>query len=176
MRILENFSRASKELINLLSKEEEQTLNKAPVTGGWTMAQVGDHLYRSYSLLPVLYGEAIAVTRAVDHYLDPLEKMFLDFTVKMEAPKEILPSYKDLAKPELLVDIKERLAEIMESARHRDLAELYTGYKFPNIGYLTGLEWIGFATFHTQRHNHQIRRILYQLKTLKTSKTTYYGD
>lgn len=173
MRILDHFNKACKELIGLLSQEEEQTMNRVPITGGWTMAQIGDHLYRSYGLLPILEGEAIRAGRPSDLHLNALEKMYLNFNLKMQAPIEILPSHKDIAKPELLVDIRERLEEIVQSVVHRDMTQLYTKYKFPNFGYLTGLEWIGLATFHTQRHNYQINCILDQLKT---NKTTYYGD
>ncbi len=54
--LLNHFSDVSDELLNIVSSTEEAQLNKMPATGGWSVAQIAEHLWMTYAAVKVMNG------------------------------------------------------------------------------------------------------------------------
>lgn len=162
-KILNEFTDTTDELLQLLSSLTEEQLNITPSEGVWTAGQVGDHLYRSYSVMEILTGTVEDADRAPDEKLPEIEKLFLDFSIQMDSPKEILPSNKHIEKDALLDRLQERIELQKDIIRTKDLTKVCLDFEIPEYGTFTRLEWIGFNTVHTQRHVHQLKKIIQNL-------------
>lgn len=163
-KILNEFTDTTDELLQLLSSLTEEQLNVTPSEGGWTAGQLGDHLYRSYSVMEILNGNVESTDRKPDQKLTEIEKLFLDFSIQMDSPKEILPSNKHIEKSPLLDRLQERIELQKGIIRTKDLTKVCLDFEIPEYGPFTRLEWIGFNTVHTQRHIHQLKNIIQRLK------------
>ncbi|MDB5127320.1 DinB family protein [Mucilaginibacter sp.] len=157
--ILNHFNKTTDELIELLTPLTQEQLNKVPFENSWTAGQVGDHLCKSYDATGVLNGNVKATDRVPDEKLGEVNKLFLDFSIKMESPKEILPTNDDINKGNLLTSLKTRIASLREVIINKDLTKICLDYAIPGFGEFTRMEWIGFITVHTQRHIHQLKNI-----------------
>ena len=158
--ILNRFDKTTGELIGLLTPLSQEQLNTVPFADSWTAGQVGDHLIRSYDAIGVLNGNAKATDRAPDEKLGEVNKLFLDFSIKMQSPKEILPTNDNLNKGDLLTSLKNRITPLREVIINKDLTEICLDYAIPGFGEFTRMEWIGFIIVHTQRHIHQLKNII----------------
>ncbi|MBK6266210.1 DinB family protein [Marivirga sp. S37H4] len=158
--ILKKFDSVTSELIRLLSSLSESELNEAPKLGKWSLAQIGEHLYKSYEISAVLNGHVKNIDRAPDEKLDEVEKLFLNFNIKMDSPKEIIPEETPIEKEDLITKLKERINEQKEVIKHQDLTMLCLDFEIPEYGPFTRLEWVGFNAVHTERHLQQMKEIL----------------
>jgi hypothetical protein len=162
--LLYKFDTVTQELDQLLSSLNEGQLNRIPFKNSWTAGQVGDHLARSYAVIAVLNGNVAPTQRPPDQKLAEVEKLFLNFDIKMESPTEILPSRSPIEKDSLLASLKKRIAEQREVILHKDLSKTCLDFAIPEYGPFTRWEWIGFSTVHTQRHLHQLKNIIQALE------------
>ena len=130
--------------------------------GGWTVAQIVEHL-------------SIAeprITDAIEGMLAPAEtdgqrKAFAPFSLddqaeqardKIEAPDFLRPTGLPLA--EGLRRLKESRAAL-EGLRPRfESADYSRGLKHPAFGVLNAAQWLAFLGMHEQRHLRQVERIL----------------
>nr|WP_067062237.1 DinB family protein [Mucilaginibacter sp. L294] len=158
--ILNRFDKTTDELIELLTPLTQEQLNKIPFENNWTAGQVGDHLTKSYDAGAVLNGNVKAADREPDEKSAEVSKLFLDFTIKMESPKEILPTDDIIDKGNLLTSLKTRIASLREVIIDKDLTKLCLDFSIPGFGEFTRMEWIGFFIVHTQRHIHQLKNII----------------
>ncbi len=156
---LDQFRKSTGELISILEDFSPSDLNEIPFYASWTAGQVGDHLYRSYAVIKTLYGNVVSASRPVDEKIDGIRELFLDFNIKMSSPEAILPSMISIDKITLLDGLKERIEKLDKFIREEDLFLVCTDYAIPEYGPFTGLEWVYFTIYHTQRHLHQIKRI-----------------
>ena len=162
--ILEDFESTTSKLITILSSLDEEALNKVPFKNSWTAGQVGDHLYKSYNIIKVLNGNVEITERSPDKKLADIQKLFLDFTSKMEAPKETIPTDEYIKKDPLINSLHKRIDQHLEVIRTKDLSKLCVDFGIPGYGLFTRLEWIGFNTVHTKRHIHQLNTIIDKMR------------
>lgn len=155
------FHKITSSLMKTLTNLTEEQLNFYPKKG-WSAAQVGEHLLKSYASVETLNGKTKETDRSIDQKLEPIKTLFLDMSIKMESPKEILPSKKKINKKELVKNLENRIAQIKEVIQNKDLSLICTDYSIPEYGEFTRYEWIWFNIYHTQRH-------LYQLENIKGS-------
>ena len=158
--LLQEFDEVANQLLQLLSSLEEEQLNQVPLSGSWTAGQIGDHLFKSYGIVEILHGRVEECSRPPDQKLGPIKKEFENFSIKMESPKEILPSVENLSKADLLARLKYRLDQQREAILTTDLSKLCLDFSIPENGPFTRLEWLGFSVIHTRRHLHQIRNFI----------------
>ncbi|WP_257669909.1 DinB family protein [Parapedobacter tibetensis] len=158
--IITSFHSATQELLRLLSSLDDQKLNEQPFEGSWTAAQVGEHLLKSYSVAETLNGTTKPTERAPDEKLGALREMFLNFGIKMKSPDFILPRNGFIAKKALLDGLQQRLEQLHQVINRKAMVETCLDFELPGSGALTRLEWIGFVAVHTQRHNHQLKKII----------------
>jgi hypothetical protein len=87
---------------------------------------------------------------------------------KMKSPEFILPSGNPPGQEELLQKLDKVFAKIGGIASKINLPDLFTDFPFPQMGELTGYEWLCFISCHTHRHTVQIGNI-YKAVTEKTT-------
>lgn len=162
--ILKDFDDVMHQLIAELSSLNEKELNTLPDGNSWTPGQLGDHLYRSYQVADILNGTVETTERDPEQKLAEVEKTFLDFSMKMESPEEILPAIGKIEKDRLIRGLKERIEQQREVILKKDLTKTCLDLAIPEYGYFTRLEWLGFNIVHTKRHLRQLRNIISRLK------------
>lgn len=160
MDIFKTFKAETDQLINMLANISEEEMNKIPNSGGWSAAQVADHLYRSYEIVGLLKGEKKETNRLAAEKFSTLENIFLDYEAKYDSPVEILPAKGNIKKEELLNRLRERTNQIEKASNEIDLSQLCMASEFPGLGYMTVMEWLYFSAVHTKRHTRQIHNIL----------------
>ncbi|MEO6845181.1 MAG: DinB family protein, partial [Ginsengibacter sp.] len=134
--------------------------NEIPFEGSWTVAQVGDHLLKSYGLVEVLNDGPVRKTeRLPGKAVEQVKKIFLDFDAKYKSAEALLPTKEPIEKEKLLSDLQKRISQIREVSQTKDLTETCQGLPFKGIGELTRLEWLHVVLYHTQRHIHQMKNI-----------------
>jgi hypothetical protein len=162
--VLNEYNATTMELLRLLSSLTEKELNKKVKDMGWTAAQVGEHLNKSYELSDILNGEVKDIQRSPYEKLSEIQRLFLNFDIKMNSPKEIVPTEEFINKEILLTELKNKIQWMNDFSKKTDLSKLCLDFKIPEYGLFTRIEWIGFNTVHTQRHIYQIKRIIRNIK------------
>jgi len=146
--------------LELLSGFTEKELNTVPYEGSWTAAQVCRHLEKSeMGVDKLLQAPMETADRQPDEKDEWLRDTFLNFEIKFKSPDFILPEEKHYTKNELelsLKDIRDKMLAAVETARLDQMAPLPEGN--PLQGF-TKMETVLFITYHTTRHNHQLRKI-----------------
>ncbi len=159
-QLLDRFDNATALLMQQLSSLSENQLNHVPFEGSWTPGQLGNHLYKSYNIMDVLNGNVEDTHRDPTEKLPPIEKTFKDFSIKMDAPEMVRPTTKHIEKDRLLQGLEERIQQQRDAIKSLDLSKTCLDAEIPGGGPFTRHEWLGFNTIHTERHNHQLERMI----------------
>ena len=164
--LLQEFEETTVDLFKILSSFTQEEFNKIPFEGSWTAGQVSEHLFKSESNIPkVLAGNSKETER------DPFEKtgvirsVFLDYTKKLKSPEFILPSNEPKNKDYFIEGFERTRKELRSLIHTIDLSKTFTDFNFPQMGQLTGWEWICFAVTHSRRHIRQMNNIAERLQT-----------
>lgn len=154
------------ELIDLLSSVAEEKINVVPFEGSWTAGQLAQHMIMSNSgFVELMNGPVKKTERNPEELVEKIRAAFLNFTIKFESPDFIRPPKIHYNKEQLLFslnNIKEQLIQTIETS---DLTKTWTTFELPVLGYVTGLEAVHFVLTHTQRHIHQLKKIIGKLAT-----------
>jgi len=146
--------------IQAFSKFSEQQINEVPFEGSWTAGQVAEHILKASSGVPeVLLGSTAPTQRPVDEKETILKSIFLDFSAKFKAPEFVVPSSGPHNKEQLLKSLHVTMNSINNLADRTDLAATCTSVAFPQLGELTGKEWLCFVDSHLKRHTYQLKNI-----------------
>ncbi|MEP7079801.1 MAG: DinB family protein [Ginsengibacter sp.] len=156
---------ASDLLLQTLSAQGEILLNKTSPLESWSMAQVGDHLLKSFNLDAILNGATEKPTRDFDEKVAIFWEVFENDEIKMSSPEAILPKGGIINKEKLLESLQQKINEIKKVIETKDLSKLCLNYAIPEYGYFTRWEWITFAIVHTERHVRQMKRIFEKVNT-----------
>lgn len=158
--IITQLESALNDTLHLVDSLSENDLNKVPFEGSWTAAQVARHLYKSEAGIDqMFYAPSKPVERAPDEKAAWLKELFLNFETKMKSPDFILPEEQHYDKDALGNLLKEEKEKVLEAVNNSNLnEEAVLGDDHPLKGN-TKLEILHFLTYHTMRHNHQIRKI-----------------
>lgn len=158
--IISQLETALSDTLHLLTAFNEKEMNTVPFEGSWTAAQVFRHLFKSEDGMDqLLYAPSEPIERQPDKNAGWLKEMFLNFETKMQSPDFILPEDKNYNKEELSGPLKETADKMLEAAKKvnlNEVAPLPEGHPFKGN---TKLEMVHFITYHTMRHNHQLRKI-----------------
>ncbi len=107
----------------------------------------------------MLGGEVKETEREPDEKVEQIKGDFLNFEIKMDAPGFIVPEDEKFEKKEMIETLKNIKSNVIQTAEKSDLTKISLAFEFPVYGYLTGIELISFAVYHTQRHLHQLDKI-----------------
>lgn len=163
--LINNINHTFESLIAVFSETSDDSLNKIPFKGSWSIGQVAEHIILCGNGIPDNQTEIS--TRAKDEKVPMLKAIFLNMDEKSKADASLTPHRLDHTGETLIkkvVEIKEKLIGIAEE---RDMNALCTKMEFPTLGFLTRHEWLSFICFHTQRHIVQIENIIKHLKKEK---------
>ncbi len=150
------------ELLNLISAAELSTVNIVPFKDSWTAAQLATHVTKSNKAIAQgLNMEGKPAGRNPEEGVPNLKKIFLDFNTKFQSPEFIVPENKNYNKGEVLTVLQGSIDRLKEARTKVNLVEIIN---LPVFGEITKLELLHFVLYHTQRHNHQLKKIL---KTLQ---------
>ena len=98
--------------------------------------------------------------REPDEMIDKIKADFLNFEKEMKSPDFIVPEDEVYNKKELIDSLEKIKTEISKTAQNSDLTKICLSFEFPVLGHLTGLETLSFVIYHTQRHVHQLKKII----------------
>lgn len=153
------------ELYRTVEGKSDAELLAPPKDGGWSAAEVLDHLRKAEGglvrgLEALRRGEPLKVPRRAYWYRLPMSVAF--WPVRFSAPKPVRP------RPRAEVNPREAVAKLKESrAALLAFVEKVGEDEFRKIllphfvlGRFHGLDWFRFIAGHEARHLGQIRRIL----------------
>ena len=133
--------------------------------GGWTVAQIVEHLSIVEPRITAAIERMLAPTEGDGHERKPFAPFSLDEYAeqargKIEAPEVLHPAALPLS--EGLARLKESRAAL-EALRPRfESADYSPVSKHPAFGMLNAAQWLAFLGVHEERHMRQIDRILEQ--------------
>lgn len=156
--VLTELQNTSAELIQLINPLNHAQINRVPLEGGWTAAQIIRHVNMSdKGLLEMLHGPVEQTLRQPDEKIKQIRSNFLDFTIKTTSPEFVLPANITYDKERLVHSFLQTRSQLSENFEHANLAETCSLFSFPVYGYLTKYELLNFVIGHTQRHIHQLK-------------------
>jgi hypothetical protein len=150
---------AFSELVMMIEALSEASLNTVPFADSWTAAQLAAHVTKSNSsIAQALDMEAKKTERNPGERAPELKEMFLDFTIKFQSPEFIRPAEGFYEKEKLITKLKKSIEQLKEQWNKVNLAEILS---LPAFGEITKLELLYFVLYHTQRHVHQLKKIIW---------------
>lgn len=153
---------AFSELDKAIRRFDENTFNQKPANGGWTPAQVAQHLALAGTGIDgVLLGSTRATVGAADKQVPGIKEVFLNFDLKMTSPDFIDPADEVYDQKVLLTQLKNVGKTLVELVNDLDLSLTCLDFKVPVWGHLTRMEIIYFVIYHTQRHTRQLQQITF---------------
>ena len=154
--IVETFEKLNT-TVSLFSDGE---LNTIPYQGSWTPGQVTQHIIMASSGYPELFaGKTEKTTRKPDEKIKDIDALFLNFSIKMNAPDFLQPEKKEHSKNALNLKLLKIESELLDSAEKCDLTLTCLDFQVPSFEKFTIYEWIDFVLVHTQRHTKQLNDI-----------------
>jgi hypothetical protein len=152
------YENVAAEFTGLISLFNQSELNAIPFEGSWSAAQVGAHVLKSNkSIAQALHMEAEPADRSPDERVGELKSIFLNFNTRLKSPDFILPDPGNYKKEKLSKDIYESIDELKDISKKVSLSGTIHHVAFGDI---TRLELMHFVVYHTQRHSHQLKKIL----------------
>jgi hypothetical protein len=145
-----------------LSRFDDQRFNQPPAAGGWTPAQIADHLLViERRTIKVLSGktEIPEAGRTPDAHVAAMEARLTDRINKIDAPPALVPSDRPKEKQELIDTLIAARQELINMVNQQDMHLLLPEFPHRLFGVLTGLEWTQFTILHTNRHIEQLKEI-----------------
>jgi len=156
------YENAAAEFTGLISSFSQKEINAIPYEGSWTAAQVGVHVLKSNkSIAQALNMEAQPADRSPDERVGELKAVFLDFKTKLKSPDFIIPEPGNYKKETLSADLDKSIDELKSLSKKVSLSGTIRHVAFGDI---TKLELMHFVVYHTQRHSHQLKKILESVK------------
>lgn len=152
------------ELISLIEPVNEKDLNTIPFKDSWTIAQLAVHVTKSNKAIVQGLGMPGKLpNRDPEEKVEHLKKVFLDFSAKYQSPAFIIPEQRIYDKNEVVSELSKSIAQLRSLRTQADLEEIIS---LPVFGEITKLELLHFVLYHTQRHIHQLKKILTAISNL----------
>ncbi|MBE7173217.1 MAG: DinB family protein [Williamsia sp.] len=141
-----------------LSSLPDDKINQVPYEGSWTVGMLYRHIIKStMGLGQALLAPPKAAGRNSAARADELKKTFLNFSTKMKSPEMTVPEEGVYQKQDTLDKLDNAFRVFKENAASQNLDDLVTGLP---LGDITKLELVHFILYHTQRHLHQMEKIV----------------
>lgn len=159
---LDALNTSTLQITSKIQNLENDVFTAKPANGGWSIAEVIEHLGISdkTALFAMKRGYAeadAAQKREVDVKLKMMERAqdFAAIAPEAATPKGIYNNTQ-----EGIAAFTELRDRIVEFAKDQEPDLVATGFEHPRLGYLTRGQWITFLTWHANHHYKQIQRIL----------------
>jgi hypothetical protein len=158
-KILSDFTEATDHFIGALNVFSPEEFNTKRSDGGWSAAQVGEHMNKSHGLGALLRGTTTDTERDPAQFIPNLKDTFLNFENKMQSPEFVVPEDKIYGKEALIRELSEKIADSKMAIHDLDLSLTCTDFVLPQSPPFTRLEWVYFLVFHTMRHTEQLKKL-----------------
>jgi len=166
--LFSDFDETTSEFLQIVESFSEEELNRVPYKNSWTAAQIAEHVTRSnITIIQSMQIEGKKSTRELDERVPELKATFLDFNIQLNSPDFILPTQTIYHKESLVKDLERSISRLRELSKSADFSE---ALNHPAFGEITKLEIFHFVLYHTQRHIHQLRKVIDALKSKKSSR------
>ena len=161
-KVLRSIDSLSLELLDLVNPLNEKTINAVPFKDSWTAAQLLSHVTKSTKSITQAFSlESKKVNRDPGEGIEKIRAMFLDYKKKYNSPDFILPKQDSYEKDVVINDYKNSVAMLKKVSAEVDLTEAIS---HPAFGEVTKYELLHFVEVHTQRHIHELKKIIKALK------------
>lgn len=162
IEIVAGIDKAISGMLEMMSRLDDKEVNIVPYKDSWTAGMLFRHVSKSLNAMSkAMRTGAKPAQRDPGEKIPELKKTFLDFSTKMKSPDFIVPEEGPYEKQAILEELKNSLTQLKESSANANLTELAEGLP---LGDVTKLEIIHFVLYHTQRHEHQMKKIYDALK------------
>lgn len=152
------------ELLKLISSTEKEAINTIPFKDSWTIGQLIIHITKSNKAIAQgLNMQGKPSERDAEAGVLHLKEIFLDFNVKYQSPEFIVPEKGSYDKEEIIEALKRSIERLQDLRLKKNLSEIIS---LPIFGEVTKLELLHFVLYHTQRHIHQLKKIIKALKNI----------
>lgn len=156
------------ELAELIASTNGDSINAVPYKDSWTPAQLATHVTKSNKAIAQgMEMEGKPAERDPKEGEPNLKKMFLDFEAKYQSPEFIIPEKKMYDKDDVVKSLKQSIDSLKDKRNKVNLVEIIA---LPIFGEITKLELLYFVLYHTQRHIHQLKKMLAALKHIQVSE------
>ena len=153
------------ELKGLIASTTDKSINAIPFKDSWTAAQLATHVTKSNKAIAQgLQMEGKLAERDPEQGVVQIRKMFLDFEAKYKSPEFIVPEEKEYDKDEVMKAIGVSVNKLKYARNEVNLSEIIN---LPIFGEVTKLELLYFVLYHTQRHIHQLKKIIKGFKKIE---------
>jgi hypothetical protein len=154
------FESTANEFMQTIKSVTQDEINLIPFEGSWSAGQVIEHVRLSVlSTIAVINAPVKITERSPDKFAQAIKDLFLDFDAKYPTAPMLVPADKHYDKEFLTAELTAVFKELQENIQTKDLTDTCAAAEFTGIGYLTRLEWLTVAIYHTQRHAHQLNGI-----------------
>ncbi len=146
------------ELVRMISLTNASSINAVPFEGSWTAAQLATHVTKSNkAIVQGLHMQGKPAHRNPEDGVPHLREIFLNFETKFQSPEFIVPENKQYDKEGVVAALNRSIEQLKEAGLEVNLTEIIN---LPVFGEITKLELLHFVLYHTQRHIHQLKKIL----------------
>ncbi len=156
--LFSSLENTSSDLLKLISSADSSTINMIPFKDSWSAAQVVAHITKSNkAITQSLDMPGKDVERDPAERTGELKKMFLNYDTKFKSPEFILPNQDSYQKEVLIEDLQKSISQLIAAGNAANLSQIIS---LPAFGEITKYELLHFVVYHTQRHIHQLEKIL----------------
>jgi uncharacterized damage-inducible protein DinB len=145
-------------VINLLSKQNDTTLEKPIRPGAWTIGQLSWHVVmatRDMTNAPTRKSN-----RPYDKYVEEIKDVFLNDNVRLISPEALVPEDRTYTVEEVTRALRHNKDAALRIIREKDLTEQVMDNELPGWGFLTRYEWAKLMVYHVSRHTRQLNGYL----------------
>jgi uncharacterized damage-inducible protein DinB len=154
-------------LTDQVSPLDENMFNTVPYTNSWTAGQLLQHVTLSTEgMAKAMSSESKSAERDPGQRIPELKKIFLDFSKKLKSPDFIVPEAGPDEKQATVEALYRSFEQLKKNTTNANLTDLVEGLP---LGPITKLEILHFVLYHTQRHLHQMKKIIGALTSTNVS-------
>jgi hypothetical protein len=150
----------TRELVTILSGFSTDELNRRPSHGGWTPAEIAEHLVMlDKRILRILDGNTTPAGRDSLEKVPVFAERLANRSTKIDAPPFLIPAGNPKDTATVTSELLAERQKLTETITQKDLLLLYPDAPHRFFGTLTGAEWIRFLILHSERHISQLQEL-----------------
>ncbi|HEY1870981.1 MAG TPA: DinB family protein [Chitinophagaceae bacterium] len=155
--LFQSLDDTTSEFLEIVSSFDEQEISLKPQHGGWTPAQIAEHVTMSNNnIIQDMSREGKVCEREPDLGVERIKSIFLNFEKKLNSPQFILPTKETYQRETVIHELKTSIDRLMDVAKKENPFQIIHHAIFGDV---TRLETLYFVVYHTQRHIHQLKNI-----------------
>ncbi|HSD08377.1 DinB family protein [Flavobacterium sp.] len=155
--LIQEINDTFKQLVDMISMLDNNQINQVPYQDSWTAGQLCNHVTKSTSgVAQVMKINGKLSDKNGSEKVIELKNIFLNFSIKMKSPQEIIPDDGPFEKQNVINELSDCVKKLNENSKNTNLDEIIENLPF---GSVTKYELLHFVLYHSQRHLRQLKRI-----------------